>query len=54
MRWLDGIIDMSWSKVQEIGEDREAWWAAADGVAMSRTWLSDCNNNDTLSIQIYS
>ena len=53
MKWLDGIIDMSLSKVQEIGKDREAWCAAADGVVKSRTWLSDCNN-DTLGIQIYS
>ena len=45
MRWLDGItdlIDMSFSKLQDLVMDRESWHAAVHGFSMSWThWTHD-------------
>ena len=43
IRWLDGItdpVDVSFSNLQEVVKDREAWRAAFHGVTKSWTWLS--------------
>ena len=44
MTWLDNItdsMDMSLTKLQEIGKEREAWRAAVHGITKSRAKLND-------------
>ena len=44
MRWLESItdtMDMNWSKLQKVVEDRGAYRAAVHMITKNRTELSD-------------
>ena len=41
MKWFNGVIEMSLSKLWEIEKDSKAGCAALHGVAKSRTQLSN-------------
>ena len=52
MKWLDDVtdsVDMSLSKLWEMGKDREAWRAAVHGVSKSRTQIEQLNNSNKVS-----
>ena len=49
MRWLYSItdsVDLNWSKLWEIVEDRETWRAAVCEVAKNRAQFRYNNNHD--------
>ena len=53
MRWLESVtnsMDMNFSKLQEIVEDRGAWWAAVYGVAQSQTRLKQLSSSSRFEL----
>ena len=48
MRWLDGIIISSWSKLQEIVKDREVWRAAVHEVGRKESDTTEQLKNNKI------
>ena len=56
MRWLDGITDlmnMNFSKLQELMMKREAWHAAVHGFTKCQTWLNDWTELNWIKWETY-
>ena len=57
MRWLDSItnsMDMNLSKLQEIVENREAWYATVHGVIKNQTHLSNWTKTTPTQTQTHT
>ena len=57
MRWLDSItnsMDMNLNKLQEIVENRGAWYVIVHGVAKSWAQLSDLTTKTNISTYLLS
>ena len=52
-RGWNGLMDMSFSNLQELVMDREAWHAAVHGATKSRTWLSNWTELNALCSTVY-
>ena len=57
IRWLDSItnsMDMNLSKLQEIVEDREAWYGTVHGVIKNQTHLSNWTKTTPTQTQTHT
>ena len=57
MRWLDGntnSMEMSFSKLQKIIQDKDAWHAAIHGVTKNQIWLSNWTTKPTSPIAYWT